>query len=97
MTDGEKAIWAAAFVRGLLDKAKPSDHAMSSHAAYADWQREIALHAAGLATDVLSYAQRALDTLVHAGDEVSPVALHLRAMLGWRVEVQKEPSGDAGL
>jgi len=97
LTDGERAIWAAAFARRLLDRAKPSDHAMSSHAAYAEWQREIALDAAGCATDVVAYAQRALTTLVHAGDEVSPVALHLRAMLGWRAGMEEEPSGGAGL
>lgn len=77
MTDGERAIWAAAFTRRLLDRAKPSDHATSSAEAYAAWLREVNVDAAGCAADVVTRARATLAC------ELRPVAADmLREMLG---------------
>lgn len=67
MTDGERAIWAAAFVRRLLDTAKPTDSACATVASYQKWQHDTAGAAAQAATDVLGYARRALRSLLAHG------------------------------
>lgn len=102
MTDGERAIWAAAFVRRLLDKSKPSDHDCATQETYLAWQKSIAIEAVGAASDVVRYARIALDALLPLGGETHPLVLDLRAMLGWKATVlpaeeQKEPSGDGDL
>lgn len=102
MTEGERAIWAAAFALHVNESiSSPPSHVIHDAKKWADWEDAIIARACERAAGFVVRAREILPSVVEGFGLDGPSAettRQLHDMLGVEMPApQKDPSGDAGL